>query len=310
MVDQKWMETCINAGELLYGEFPMEVFHKLYETKCPKTTTEEVMEYYDESLMMLCDGEMFTPLIATSDPILSVFKEADEAGNPYASLHFDLDEIQYLRNEREKAGDIDYWIPKAEQIEELVTQGYISSPAMKKLEEQINRRGGDTEFLNSLWSQVSTEKLDQFESIDAVMRGIFPGAQGYEDGVEIPKEELKKIPTMDDLNALMPYINEFINSINNRNRKGWPPQELFKKMHPHGLTQMPTIMPGSAAFARQLKEAEPQLRAMGANVDYSSIDSFATIGQYGERRVLKVGRNDPCPCGSGKKYKQCHGRNM
>jgi preprotein translocase subunit SecA len=21
-----------------------------------------------------------------------------------------------------------------------------------------------------------------------------------------------------------------------------------------------------------------------------------------------VGRNDPCPCGSGKKYKQCHGK--
>ncbi len=26
------------------------------------------------------------------------------------------------------------------------------------------------------------------------------------------------------------------------------------------------------------------------------------------RRDPKVGRNDPCPCGSGKKYKQCHGR--
>jgi preprotein translocase subunit SecA len=26
------------------------------------------------------------------------------------------------------------------------------------------------------------------------------------------------------------------------------------------------------------------------------------------RSVPKVGRNDPCPCGSGKKYKQCHGR--
>jgi preprotein translocase subunit SecA len=25
-------------------------------------------------------------------------------------------------------------------------------------------------------------------------------------------------------------------------------------------------------------------------------------------RVAKVGRNDPCPCGSGKKYKKCHGR--
>jgi preprotein translocase subunit SecA len=24
--------------------------------------------------------------------------------------------------------------------------------------------------------------------------------------------------------------------------------------------------------------------------------------------VPKVGRNDPCPCGSGKKYKNCHGK--
>ena len=24
-------------------------------------------------------------------------------------------------------------------------------------------------------------------------------------------------------------------------------------------------------------------------------------------RLPKVGRNDPCPCGSGKKYKKCHG---
>jgi preprotein translocase subunit SecA len=23
--------------------------------------------------------------------------------------------------------------------------------------------------------------------------------------------------------------------------------------------------------------------------------------------VEKVGRNEPCPCGSGKKYKKCHG---
>jgi preprotein translocase subunit SecA len=26
------------------------------------------------------------------------------------------------------------------------------------------------------------------------------------------------------------------------------------------------------------------------------------------RNERKVGRNEPCPCGSGKKYKQCHGR--
>ena len=26
------------------------------------------------------------------------------------------------------------------------------------------------------------------------------------------------------------------------------------------------------------------------------------------KRVKKIGRNDPCPCGSGKKYKQCCGK--
>ena len=26
------------------------------------------------------------------------------------------------------------------------------------------------------------------------------------------------------------------------------------------------------------------------------------------KRVNKIGRNDPCPCGSGKKYKQCCGK--
>lgn len=25
-------------------------------------------------------------------------------------------------------------------------------------------------------------------------------------------------------------------------------------------------------------------------------------------RKVHVGRNDPCPCGSGKKYKNCHGK--
>ena len=27
-----------------------------------------------------------------------------------------------------------------------------------------------------------------------------------------------------------------------------------------------------------------------------------------QAKSTKVGRNDPCPCGSGKKYKQCHGK--
>ena len=31
-------------------------------------------------------------------------------------------------------------------------------------------------------------------------------------------------------------------------------------------------------------------------------------GKTVRRETPKVGRNDPCPCGSGKKFKQCHGK--
>ena len=34
------------------------------------------------------------------------------------------------------------------------------------------------------------------------------------------------------------------------------------------------------------------------------------LGQQENQAVVepKIGRNDACPCGSGKKYKQCHGK--
>ena len=66
----------------------------------------------------------------------------------------------------------------------------------------------------------------------------------------------------------------------------------------------------------QLEEAEapPQLE----NVQYHHSDYDAALGvaadadgavqQPVERALPKVGRNDACPCGSGKKYKHCHGK--
>lgn len=305
-MDKTWLDTCITAGEFLYGEYPVSVLKTLYETKGEKITTEQIMEYYDSGSMMVCDGEMVSPLIATADPMLGMFKKADKNGNPYASLHFDLDELEVLRKENSTIDDQPYWIPTAKQIEELVENGYISSLGMKALEEKVRAVGSDPEFLKGLWAQVSTGKLEMMEAISAVISGMYPKASEFEEGAELPPEMMTSVPTIQALNAMMPMVNEFLNSVNNRNRKGWPPAELSKRMPRH--QGMPTIMPGSAHAAQTIRHAESQLRAMGANVDYSSIDSFATIGPYGERRVVKVGRNDPCPCGSGKKYKRCHGR--
>jgi preprotein translocase subunit SecA len=62
---------------------------------------------------------------------------------------------------------------------------------------------------------------------------------------------------------------------------------------PRNLTfNDPTEAP--SAFAK----AEPK-EAKGGSDDVQTI----------KREGRKVGRNDPCPCGSGKKYKKCHGTN-
>ncbi len=56
-----------------------------------------------------------------------------------------------------------------------------------------------------------------------------------------------------------------------------------------------------------------------SNVQYHHADYDEALGKPGEatqtkprqpiqRQQPKVGRNDPCPCGSGKKYKHCHGK--
>ncbi len=56
--------------------------------------------------------------------------------------------------------------------------------------------------------------------------------------------------------------------------------------------------------------------ASGAGFAAAAADQVAALRPQGEggkpqpirRDQPKVGRNDPCPCGSGKKYKHCHGR--
>jgi preprotein translocase subunit SecA len=46
--------------------------------------------------------------------------------------------------------------------------------------------------------------------------------------------------------------------------------------------------------------------ALGVSAAEEGVDD-ASASQTMVREGVKVGRNDPCPCGSGKKYKQCHG---
>jgi preprotein translocase subunit SecA len=69
----------------------------------------------------------------------------------------------------------------------------------------------------------------------------------------------------------------------------------------------------SAEEVAQAAEAIEERAERIANVTYTHPNEDGSVSQEADPTTVvaelpKVGRNDPCPCGSGKKYKLCHGR--
>ncbi len=64
-----------------------------------------------------------------------------------------------------------------------------------------------------------------------------------------------------------------------------------------------------ALEARQQRTQPMQFQhpSVAAEEEEQDADTAVAVQQV-VRKAPKVGRNDPCPCGSGKKFKQCHGK--
>ncbi|HEU4663602.1 MAG TPA: preprotein translocase subunit SecA, partial [Dokdonella sp.] len=62
------------------------------------------------------------------------------------------------------------------------------------------------------------------------------------------------------------------------------------------------------ARAMQFQHAEATGLGVGDPMPEAESAPMPNVGTPQLREAPKVGRNDPCPCGSGKKYKQCHGK--
>ena len=61
-------------------------------------------------------------------------------------------------------------------------------------------------------------------------------------------------------------------------------------------------------YSVRLQKNEEVKRQRVANATSESVGGDGTVKKQ-PRKVKKIGRNEPCPCGSGKKYKNCCGRN-
>ncbi len=96
---------------------------------------------------------------------------------------------------------------------------------------------------------------------------------------------------------------------------------LFSKMLNKVNRQVLSVLGRAYIPVRENNADMQQRQQQRAKVDVnklqaSRMQAAAQAGQAEKQKPMpihvekKVGRNDPCPCGSGKKYKQCHGKGL
>jgi len=63
-----------------------------------------------------------------------------------------------------------------------------------------------------------------------------------------------------------------------------------------------------AVESRRRQDSQMEYRHDEAGAPGPAPSATETVNETFVREGRKVGRNEPCPCGSGEKYKHCHGR--
>lgn len=218
----------------------------------------------------------------------------------------------------------DKYIPKKKQFLKYADQYYIEeSKAFHELEDYIRNT-----FKTDIRTIASEDGVREEDVVYEIVSEI--QAEAYDHNIDfddrnptalvdftfqmLDEEYDIRVDGIDQANEFLRYLMELANSTRLWINNGHTPNELRDMAPPYsGPT---TIVPGSSNAAKLLGEVAPQIRNMGFNVDLDSNATEIPVFNYNhgmngpvEKSVKKIYPNDPCPCGSGKKYKKCCGRN-
>ena len=130
--------------------------------------------------------------------------------------------------------------------------------------------------------------------MEALREGI--GLRGY--GQKDPKQEYKKegfVVFGDMMNAIQKNVCEKLFHVQIQREQEAAPE-------------IPAAQREARAQDRRVGRRQPGQAQAAAQGNQAAGDGDGDGEARPQRRAEpKVGRNDPCPCGSGKKYKKCHG---
>ena len=170
-------------------------------------------------------------------------------------------------------------------------------------------------FIRYQYVQIIDRKwLDQLETLEGLREAVSLRAYGSKnplteyknDGFDIFYEMLDSIRNMVMSRVFKVRIQLSPEAAEQRRRMAEAQARAANAQHNEAQSMGSQAAQAQAASsARQnFSGAQARAQAAGSQTNQRSQGDNVTV----RRTMPKVGRNDPCPCGSGKKFKNCHGR--
>ncbi|MCX8655949.1 preprotein translocase subunit SecA [Gilliamella sp. B2894] len=227
-------------------------------------------------------GDVFNALIDQYIPPQSIEEMWDVAGLETA-----------LKNDFDLDLPIAKWLDEEQNLHEETLRERILQIAQDTYIEKENIAGSEAfrQFEKSVMLQtLDTLWKEHLAAMDYLRQGIHLRGYAQKD----PKQEYKR----ESFNMFASMLESLkYDVIGILSRVQIRSQEEVDEAERQRLAEMEKLM------AKQQTNHE-EVTSMGSE---SKDQSAGSSSQPIVRNQTKVGRNDPCPCGSGKKYKHCHG---
>jgi preprotein translocase subunit SecA len=151
----------------------------------------------------------------------------------------------------------------------------------------------------------SLEKMIMLQSIDSKWMDHLYKLDNLKEGIHL-RSYAQKDPVIEYKQEAFTLFAEMIDEINRSVLRGLFHSQVTEK--DEGMQQGERIHEVATAY-----QSAPSAGSIPAGMKQR--ERTADMAGKGKKKTVvkdepKVGRNDPCPCGSGKKYKKCCGRNF
>ena len=217
---------------------------------------------------------------------------------------------QVLRADWRLDIDLQSWSKGSDQIDDADILDRVVQAADQAYQQKVDPVGREAfnQFERSILLQaMDTTWREHLAALDHLRQGIH--LRGY--AQKNPKQEYKREAfalfeqTLDRIRTEVTRVlmNVEVQSAEQVADAAPEAPRLADVQYQHAEFDRQAVIAGDDPEALALAAQAP---GMGADQSSSSGGDDA-VGQI-RRSDPKVGRNDPCPCGSGKKYKHCHGR--